>query len=556
MCMTYIRRIFAKTEKLLQFAVVPTIIYFLFCLVFFFPLLKQFNSSFLGDSQDVYQNVWSLWWFAQAVDNPELELWHTNLVYYPQGESLYGHALSPLNGALAYPLQKFLPWVQVYNTLIIFNFVVTGLSMFGLAYSYTKAKFPSLVAGAFYTFSAYHLMHSRGHIEMAAMQWLTFYLLSFIWMLDKPSAKKALVCALLLLLVLLNTPYHLLYAFLLCSILGAFYLGQKRNNKTEIKKIVRVLLQFGIISAALLGPLLLQYSYHNAVHHFVGAHDPREHSAELFNYFAQPDGVLGEWTDMLWPEILASPGFDENQVRLSVVALVLVSIGLKTKDKRRATKRVWLAVGLIFLVLSLGPIVQYQGYPITRNNLWVYVPLPYALAEQMLPPLKLSGVPARMALVPVMSVSLLAAFGIQTLLEHKKYGLICLLLGFAFVESVPRAIAPLNAKPPESVLQLAALPAGGLLDVAHDQAQALYYQVFHHKPLTTGYLSRISLANSKKLGSLMHAQEMHNLWLLCATHQVRYLWVAEAIPGREPIAAETGAYLYDLKPDKTCLGAN
>ena len=145
-----------KVPKLL---LLPALIYFIGFVLLTYPLITHFSSSFMGDSQDVYQNVWSLWWFQQAVDSKDLSLWHTNMVFYPQGASLYGHALSPLNGALAYPLQKFLDWHQVYNTLIIFNFVATGISLFWFTHYYIKSWFPSVVAGGLYTFSAYHFLH-------------------------------------------------------------------------------------------------------------------------------------------------------------------------------------------------------------------------------------------------------------------------------------------------------------------------------------------------------------------------------------------------------------
>ena len=533
---------------------IPTaIMYLLLYCALTYPLIKSFSHSFMGESQDIYQNVWSLWWFAQAMDSREFSLWHTPLLFAPQGASLYGHALSPLHGALAYPLQKFLSWHETYNTLALFNFVATGASMFALAFYYTKSRFTSTVAGVFYTFSAYHFFHSRGHMEMAAMQWLTLFIVAFVWLLDNPSKKKALLAAGLLLLCFLNTPYHLLYAGLIAVALVAIQLATNKHRIALCKQWLLPLVWFAIFSTILVGPLLTQYSYHNSIEHYVGAHDPHQYSAEVFNYFARPDGVLGEWTKAYWPQVLESPGPFENNVRLSLVILLLAVIGWRQSHLKKSTKMQWALIGILFFLLSLGPRLQHLSNPITWQDQWIDIPLPYALAAQVVPPLKLSGVPARMAIFPLMAVSVLASFGVNHLLKRKANILLGSLLVLWFLESIPAPTTSQPASIPPEISALATMPAGILYDVAHNHSLSLYYQQFHRKPLATGYLSRISLTNSKYLGSLIRAQESNDLWALCNTHHIRYLWVTHSITGLDPITSSPDAFLYDLKPNGACI---
>jgi len=255
----------------------------------------------MGSSNDLYQNTWSFWWFQQAVDNPEIDLYHTNLLFYPKGASLYAHALSPLNGVLAYPLQKFLPWHQVYNSLVIFNYVASGLSLFWFAYYYTKKFFPSFIAGAFFTFSTYHFAQSRGHIEMASMQWLVFFLLSLVWLLDSPKWHKAVISAVLLSLTLFNTPYQFLYASMTAIILTGAYFLHYRLKKKYIQSLVSSLRIFILTTLIVLGPFLIKYlSYMNS-EELMGSHNPVDFSAEIFNYFARPENYFGEKTKGLWP---------------------------------------------------------------------------------------------------------------------------------------------------------------------------------------------------------------------------------------------------------------
>lgn len=541
------------SKSIFVFIFLPILSYFLAFSVLTYPLITYFDTAIMGDSQDAYQNVWSLWWFSRAMDDPKADLWHTNMLYYPQGASLYGHALSPLNGALAYPLQKFLSWHQVYNTLIIFNFVATGVSLFWFSYYYTKAWFPSLVAGGLYTFSTYHFLHSRGHIEMASMQWLTLSLFSLVWLLDKPSWKKAILAAIFLLLTLWNTPYHFLYITIVGLMLFMGYGWRYKRDRCRLKVLAVSLMKLVVCCMLILGSTLSSYLYHFTTQMFVGAHDARDFSAELFNYISKPNRFLGELTEGFWPKILEGSSSGEANVRLTLASIIFSGIALKLFARKDFRVNVWFTVGLIFLILSLGPVLLYQGVLPTINGKTIEISLPYAWLSKVLPPLRLSGVPGRMGVLPLLATCILTGFGLTYLQKKKKILLIVTLLILAVAESLPKTIPPLKTAIPYSISQLARLQPGGLLDLVHKPPLAMYYQLFHQKPLVDGYLSRISLTNSKYFGALTKAQETNNLWLLCTTYQVKYLWTNNQLDMLEPILEDQSTFLYDLKPQNICV---
>jgi hypothetical protein len=553
--MGLIRTAINKVPKLL---LLPVLIYLLGFILLTYPLITYFSSSFMGDSQDVYQNVWSMWWFQQAVDSKELGLWFTNMLYAPQGETLYIHALSPLNGALAYPLQKLFPWHIVYNLLIVFNFVASGLAMFWLAFYYTKRYLPSLLSGFLFTFSAYHFLHSRGHIEMAAMQWLTFFLLSFVWLLDAPTVKKALLAALLLLLVLLNTPYHLLYAAMMGLVIAGANFIHLRKNQAQIKKRVKPLLLFCVIFFALASPLLIPFYQTTTQGNFEGTHNPLDFSAEISSYIARPAGYLGVITQGMWPAFLESPEdsqivSSEASVRLTLVALLLSAWVLKKQWRSNHTVRLWGAVGLVFLVLSLGPILLVRGDPPIMGKKPLKISLPYNWLSQAFPPLKLSGVPARMGIIPLMATSLLAAVGFSQFRGKRGYVAISILFALLVLESLPKRFTPLEASMPDSVSLLAQQSPGIMLDRGHARSLAMYYQTTHEKPLVDGYLSRVSQKNYDYSRNLAVGQSGDNLAELCTKYQIKYLWTGFPVSNLTPIVVEQDTYLYDLKPQNICV---
>ena len=55
--------------------------------------------------------------------------------------------------------------VEQINLLVIFGFVMGGVTMFWLAYYLTRSWMGALVAGAIFTFSSYHFAHSIGHMH-------------------------------------------------------------------------------------------------------------------------------------------------------------------------------------------------------------------------------------------------------------------------------------------------------------------------------------------------------------------------------------------------------
>jgi hypothetical protein len=158
-----------------------------------------------------------------------------------------------------------------------------------------------------------------------------------------------------------------------------------------------------------------------------------------------------------------------------------------------------------------------------------------------------------MGAIPLMAVCLLAGIGLESLLRQKKRKTIIALLALGLLEAIPQTITPLTVSVPERVTYLATLSPGGLLDITHKPPLALYYQIFHRKPLITGYLSRISHSNSKYLGALITAQEADNFWLLCTTYQVKYLWTSSQIDQLKPILKDQNTFLYDLKPQNICV---
>jgi hypothetical protein len=315
---------------------------------------------------------------------------------------------------------------------------------------------------------------------------------------------------------------------------------------------------FSVIFLILASPLLIPFYQTTTQGDFEGTHNPLDFSAEIGSYIAKPAGYLGVVTQGMWPAFLESPEdsqivSSEASVRLTLVALLLSAWVLRKQWHLNHAVRLWGATGIIFLVLSLGPLMLVRGDPPIVGKKPLKISLPYNWLSQAFPPLKHSGVPARMGIIPLMATSLLAAVGFSQFRGKRGYAAIAIFSAFLVLESLPKRFKPLEALIPDSVNLLAQQPPGIVLDRAHARALAMYYQTAHHKPLVDGYLSRVSQKNYEYSRNLAVGQTGNSLTELCSNYLIKYLWTGFPVENLSPLIVENETYLYDLISNNVCL---
>jgi hypothetical protein len=193
----------------------------------------------------------------------------------------------------------------------------------------------------------------------------------------------------------------------------------------------------------------------------------------------------------------------ESTVFLGYVGLVLSALAIIRQRTREV--RFWaLALG-IFLVLSLGPVLQVNGAALRIPSVIPYignaaVPLPYYLLMH-LPVFSIARVPSRWDIMVMLCVSVLSGYGLQDLVSRshssgrrvRKENLLCLavagLILFEFL-SVPYPTA--TTAVPAFYQKLGTDPQDYAVFevVPRSTAQIMYYQTLHHKQLVNGYVSR------------------------------------------------------------------
>jgi hypothetical protein len=480
-----------RVQPLWRLGVGPALLYLLGFGLLTYPRLWQFRTHFFADAGDGSQNVWNIWWVNKALTQLGQLPWHTTYLHYPAGTSLLGQTLNPFNGLLGVALLPFLSLVETYNTIVIFSFVMGGLTAFWLTNTLTRAYWSSWVGGALFTFSQYHFMHAEGHLQLVALEWVPLFVLCWYLWLQEPTLGRALAASGVLLAVLLCDHYYFLYCVIAAIWMAGWRAATKRTWLFLLQPPYRgSLAGFVAVTLATTGVLVGALLWADRQDPLIGAHDAVANSLDLLAPFI-PGGHwrFADLTKFYWGRL---GDINEHSVYLgwSIIGLALyAAFGRRQAPDPRPALGQWYGMAIFFYLLALGPTWHLAGAPVWEH------PTPYDIFQLVFPPLRLSGTPVRMMVMVSLSTVIVSAVGLHALFQalaprwRRAAGLaLSLLVG---VELWPRPL-PATALPiPPYVESLRALPAeGGVLDTSVPSPTALYYQTLHEKPLLDGYISR------------------------------------------------------------------
>ncbi|MBK9924163.1 MAG: hypothetical protein IPP66_02630 [Anaerolineales bacterium] len=534
-------------NRIVKHALFPIVFYLLAFSLLTYPLIIDFSTRFLTDAGDGLQNVWNIWWINTAVAQPGVHpsIWHTDMLHWPFGTTLLGQTLNPFNGLAAVPLLRFLSLTQTFNTLILFAFVMGGVTAYWLAYYITRSFIGSLTAGFIFTFSSYHFAHYYGHMQLVSLEWIPLFLLCWIFLLDRPHILTALTSALTLWLVLLCDYYYFFYCILAGGLIALWRMFTAKDARLFLKKEYLASLSVFIgMSLFLAGPIVFPLMYLSRIDPLLGAHKATNFSLDLLSLFIPGEGWrFGHLTEAYWSKLPV--GLSEVSVYLGYSVIILLIYIWHQHRKVETTNQIglWFMLLGFFFLMALGPALQING-KIIYSTL-----MPYTLLEKILPFLKLSGVPVRMVVMITLTASVLSAIALQELLAgtpQNKIIATLLLLLLAF-ESLPARLPSTSTEVPEYVSALAKLPnVGGVLDLTSSTRYVqLYYQTAHRKPLVFGYVSRIPTSLDEKEADIRKAVNKEDYAHLWDEYHIRYIVTTKAIEYENPFVSVKLVYQDD-----------
>lgn len=294
--------------------------------------------------------------------------------------------------------------------------------------------------------------------------------------------------AFVLLLVLLCDYYYFFYCLIIFLILIFWQTIRKRTLFFLAKEYFLSLFSFSLIVLASAGPLVFALLSFNRTDHFLGVHQPSTFSADLFSFLIH--GAFWRFnalTQFFWKHLACYFGECSLHLGLTVI-FVLVYTWIKRRKCGGVSLGLWFFILLFFFVLSLGPTVHIWGRQ-THFTL-----MPYRILSIIFPPLRLSGVPARMSVMVFLSAAVIFALGFRLLAGSfkKRRWLLILFITMLFLEYFPAQMTTSRIRIPDYVETLKRQPEQkGILDITSGAVLSLYFQTIHEKPLVFGYVSRL-----------------------------------------------------------------
>jgi hypothetical protein len=367
------------------------------------PLVLQFGTRYPAapgeGTQDLWQNLWNLWWVGEALRRGVYPF-STDMLFYPRGGSLLFHPLNLTSGVIAFPFAGIFGITVAYNLLVLLGFALSGLAIFLLARRHGCGAGAAVAGGIVYTAAEFHVHQlTLGHLEQVSIQWLPLYALALDRMLRPERALirrdellRIGLTALALLAVLFTSLYHALYAALLTMVwVMIFYvtpsgaMGRSDGAHTRWRPLLSLLLMTAL-ALAVAGPALL----------LPMAQEQRDANYMLRTIDDAARGAIDPAGSLLPPPshplraLVALPTPRAPGAFLGYVALTLAAVGMIARP--RAAGR-WMLLAALAWLLSLGPA------------------LPFYQALYALPPIQAARYPSHFTLLALLGLSVAAAIG-------------------------------------------------------------------------------------------------------------------------------------------------
>ncbi|MHB8168343.1 MAG: hypothetical protein ACYDET_01690 [Thermoleophilia bacterium] len=535
------------------YIVLPLSVYAIFFAAFTYPAIREFSSHLYGDQQDGMINVWNIWHVSHALSNLRSP-WFSSSLYYPTGTTLLGHTLDFSNSLFGALLLKLLPIFQVYNLLVIFAFLASGLSAFFLCHHFSRSIFPSLVGGFVYAFSGYQMLHlgahanyianvpatySGSHLNLFSIQYMPPFFLFIHKFLTSLKKLWAVLAALFLIMISYTEINYFLFVSLASVLFVAAILYQQKNFKLLLRKDFLVpFALFAGISAVFIGPYLIAFLHQNQVNPFTGIHDAARFSIDLIGPFVP--GFLKSWYGS---RLMVGEGVGESFLGVTVWGLLIYLIAKRKSFKKQEFPLPFVLIFFVFLVLSLGPDLHVHN-----RNLGTF--LPYAPLEKIIPGMSVSGVPARNMIMVVMAAAVIVSIALKKIMEAAKwrYLLLALITGALVLEYLPaQSFKPTVAQIDPYAIYLKDTPGNDAVFDDRDPYASLLDQIVDGRPVSQGLVSRIPKSVHDKSQALLKALQEGNYAEL-RDDGFRYLAVDRKvhIAGLDRVFKSQKTSLYDL----------
>lgn len=469
----------------------------------FSPVLKNIDSQIIGNlpvpghvqAQDGIQNIWNFWWAKKTCIGFCGDIWHTDYQFTPVGTSLVFQTFSLPNLVLMFPAMLLgLSYVGAYNISLFIAVFLSMVSMFYLSKYVTKDTRAATLSAIIYGLSPYLIGHIiDGQLNLATIQFFPLFLLFLSKSSEEDSRVYALLTGLTLFIIGLNDYVYLIFALLIWAIYIFTRILTKKFGSGGTKLSLLTLTTFLITFLPYGYRAISTYSDYNLSGPTKWNADFS--SANLAAYLTPPPNTL---LGHILPDIYGrfTGIYSDKSLFIGFIVLALSLIAAIKYWKKLLF---WVLLLFIPLVLSFGLRLMYFDKAIST---W----MPFSLLTHI-PILNVLRAPSRFDALLVLSFSVLAGYGFVAIVGYMKghtyknflFTALAVLLVLEFfpvflnvkILDIPKGYQIIKDLPADTkIIEAPSLWVTGLENIGDFSIDSLYYQTYHEKRMSSGYVTR------------------------------------------------------------------
>ena len=382
------------------------------------PLVLHLGRALPGDLGDPLFSSWLLGWDADRLRHGLHGFWDAPILYPSRhtvafSEHMLGIAMfvAPIIWVTGNPILG-------YDIAFILTFIVAGGGMYMLARELTGRRDAAFLAGMMFAWSPMRALHVS-HLQVLAWGWMPIALWGLHRFLSNPvsSATASVerrrhpfvalaVFACAFTIQAFSNSYFIYYLALASASVVVCELAASSAPHGDRLRALGWLAAASALILLCLGAVAWAYVSVRRQYGFRRPYDDWSmFSANLRSYVSAPD------TSRLWGTVLHGDEFPERQLFPGFVALIAAAAAFWPGQPRRRVAICYGALAAAALLLSLGPEPAAWSHRLLPSG-------PYLWFARIVPGMDGMRVPARLGVVVLLALCVLAALGFAWLLQH------------------------------------------------------------------------------------------------------------------------------------------
>lgn len=450
------------------------------------PTIAHPGSMARVDTGDGRFSVWNVAWVAHALTSDPAHLFDAN-IFYPHKGTLAWSEANLVAGVMAAPVYAITgnP-VAAHNVVVYAAFVLSFVAVWALVRRLAGDGLVALVPATAFAFAPF-VAARTAHIQLLMVFVFPVVLLAFHRYLERPTVWRGAVLGLSLALAALACGYYGIFAGLAVA-WGSVWFGASRlrSGRYWLGLIVAM-----VVAGAVVAPVLrpyLELRSATGARGAITADELRTYSADWRAWVTSPSrahqwliDLLGQGREVLFPGFVAIAG-----------ALMAVR---RHRDEPGASQQAppaWpgpTRARIMGFYGSLGALAFWAAFgPDAGLYLWLSDSLPF---------MSFLRAPARLGIVVVFALAVLAGFGLAAALPARRRGVWVGALVLLTAAEVSAAPWPLREVPPlaPAYRMLAELPPAPVVEFhfpyqptdLHRHTRYMFRSMWHWRPLVNGY---------------------------------------------------------------------